>query len=185
MTQDSAELIVAGNGEVYVADFGATIPTGLEAAGAGWTEVGFVTEDGVRFVDGKTTDRIGAWQSFYTLRYLVTARTATAQFTLEQWNTATLELAFGGTVTDEGTFYQFNPPDPESLDQRSVVIDIHDGTKDGRLVMAKCIVTENVETQFFRTGGSFLPVTLEALGQAGENPWEFRSDDAAFVPTGS
>ena len=115
MAQDATEVVVGANGDVYVAPVGTSLPLDVDdPLNAAFSEaLGFTSEDGVTATDGKTTENIGAWQSFYPLRTLVTERNFTVAFVLRQWNQDTVSLAFGGgTFTAVGSHTTYTPPDP-------------------------------------------------------------------------
>jgi hypothetical protein len=98
---NAAEIVVGANGKILVADLATAAPADPFAAWpAGWVDLGFASEAGVKMHDGKTMAEIKAWQSFYTVRRLVTARDFKLSFALVQFNKTLVPLAFGGgTVT--------------------------------------------------------------------------------------
>ena len=131
--KDTAETRVAGTGSVYIAayaDVSAALPTAHNSTlNAAFVELGYTTEDGVTFKDEPTIERKGAWQSFYPVRILETARMAMASFVLEQWNTDTLRVATGGgVVTTAGTGSKFTPHAAGTVSEWALVVDITDGT---------------------------------------------------------
>jgi hypothetical protein len=163
---------------------GSTEPASISVAlDAAFTELGYANEDGVKFTDGKTLQPIRVWQEFYEVRNIVTEREARVAFSLVQWNPDTVTLAFGGgTVTEDvaDTEFKYEPPDPEDVDERAAAVEWVDGTRNYRLIVPKCQVVENVETDLVRTGASLLPITLGVLGVSGAKPWYLQTDDPAF-----
>lgn len=182
---DSEELVIGASGHIYVGPTSATAPTNATTAPAGgYTDIGFTTEDGVRFRDEKTITDINAWQSFYPLKKLVTARASSVAFVMEQWNHLTVPIAFGGgTITGSGSDFHYVPPDPSVLDERRIIVDILDGDDILRFYLPKVISVETVEAQFARNVAGLLPVTFAVVGVAGEAPWEFFTHDADFSAT--
>jgi hypothetical protein len=191
MANDASEIVVAANGRVFVGPLGVTEPTDLDTAigtvDADWAELGYINEDGVTFHDSRTLERIGAWQSFYPVRRIVTEKDAMATFVLRQWNSENVVLAFGGGfVTDEGSgVMRYTPPDPEELDERAICIEWFDDEKRYRLVMSKGIVTETSETKLARTAAADLPISFGATPASGDSAWYLLTDDPAFTATGS
>lgn len=186
--KDTGETRVAGTGSIYIATYsaGATaLPTAHDMAldDATWVELGYTDEDGVTFKDEPTIERKGAWQSFYPIRILETARMAMASFNLEQWNTKTLRVATGGgTVSAAGTGRKFTPHAAGSVSQWALVIDVVDGGITDRYVVPNCIAVNAFETNLTRTDLAKLPVELEAIGEEGVDPWYmFTSDATAFA----
>lgn len=183
-TKTADEIVVGANGSIYVAPVGSTIPASIGTAlGAAWTELGYATEDGVTWIDGKTLEPINAWQSFYALRRIVTEKEGSIAFQLLQWNGDNVRLAYGGgTVTQPVPGdYRYVPPDPADIDERAMAVEWQDGTKNYRLTFPKGMVTENVETNIVRTGGAILPITFSLLGEAGVEPFILDTDDPAFA----
>lgn len=188
-SKDTAELRVAGTGSIYIATYAAgstALPTAYNSTlDAAFVELGFTTEDGVTFTDEPTIDRKGAWQSFYPVRILETARMAKVGFELEQWNTDALRVATGGgTVTTAGSGAKFTPHAAGTISEWTVIVDVTDGTITDRYVLTKVITTSSFETQLTRTELATLPTELEAVGEDGVDPWfMFTSDTTAFTNT--
>lgn len=188
MTKDADQIRVAGNGSIYVAELGTTAPADILAAvGAGWIELGYANEDGVAFTDGKTIESINAWQSFYALRRIMTAKEGTLVFNLLQWNGATVRLAFGGgaVTEDQAGAYRYTPPAPGVVDERAMLIEWVDGDYTYRLIVPRGMVTDDVETNLVKSDASELPITFGVNGQEGVDPWYLQTDDPAFEPVGS
>lgn len=183
--KDADEIVVGANGSVYVAPLGTAIPATIDAALATeWVDLGYVTEDGVAWTDGKTLQSIRAWQSFYDLRRIVESKEGALSFTLMQWSGQNVKLAFGGGAVEESALdsglFLYTPPDPSAIDERAMAVEWSDGTKDYRLVFPKGMVSENVETNLQRTAASLLPITFSLLGQDSTNPFELYTNDPAF-----
>lgn len=185
--KDSDELVVGGNGSIYTAPLGSTIPASIDVALDGdWTDLGYVTEDGVTWVDGKSMESIRAWQSFYDLRRIVTSKEGSLAFGLMQWNPDTVKLAFGGgSIDTAGAGYRYTPPDPSEVDERMMAVEWQDGDKDYRLIFPKGMVSENVETNIVRTAAGLLPITFALLGEDGVEPFILDTNDPAFAGAGS
>lgn len=183
MPANSDEIVVAANGKVRIAPVGTTQPTTPTGAPvAAWVDLGYTNEDGVTFTDTKEIEDILAWQSFYAVRKIVTGKEATLAFVLEQWNEASVPLAFGGGAVTQPTpgVWKYVPPDPSTIDYRAMMIDWIDGSKNYRLIMPKGLVTEAVEVNLVRTGGAFLPITFSAVPATGSDPYILLTDDIAF-----
>lgn len=184
MSNDADEIVIAANGIVRVAPVGTTAPTDpTSAPAAAWRHLGYVTEDGATFTDSKEIEDILAWQSFYPVRKIVTSKDARVSFALRQWNENTIPLAFGGgSVTNPSTgVWRYAPPSPEDIDERALMIDWQDGTKDYRLIIPKGIVTDAVETNLVRTDSAVLPITFAAVpASTSDDPWYLLTNDIAF-----
>ena len=149
---------------------------------AEWTELGFVSEAGATFNDSKTMADILAWQSFYPVRRIVTARDSTIAFVLRQWNGATIPLALGGgNITDNAGEFTYIPPDPDVVDERSLALEWADGDKHYRLYFPRGMVTEAVSTSLVRTAAADLPITFGVISDGTTDPYTLFTDDTAFA----
>jgi hypothetical protein len=187
MAQDAAEIVVGANGSIFVAPTDATLPTDLATPlDAEFADLGFVSEDGATFQVSMTAAEIRVWQSFFPVRRIVTDRGTQLAFVLRQWNADTVVLAFGGgeidDVTNPGEFI-YEPPDPELIDERALVLEWQDGDSSFRLLFPRGNVTENVETQLVRTAAADLPITFGALASGVQKPFRLFTDHPAFAPT--
>lgn len=187
MWNNADELVVASNGQVYVAPVGTTLPTTPTGAlDSAFTGLGYTSEDGVTFTVTPTVDEFMAWQSRQAVRRELTSQEVQVSFTLEQWNESTIPLAFGGgAVTDlGGGNYRFDLPETsDALDERCMVIDTNDGDRHIRFVVPRGNVTDAVETQFVRSQLAVLPITFKALAPAdgSGSAYVLFDDDAAFA----
>jgi len=183
---DSSQVVVGANGQVYVApaplDPGSEPDDVTTALDAAFVELGFISEDGATFTEGKDITDIGAWQSFWPIRKIVTARTVQVAFAIRQWARENIEFALGGTVEDNGGEFTYTPPSPSELDERSLVLQWQDDDKNYRLWIPRGIVSENVEFQLVRTAAADLAVTFAALDPGDDAPvYTMFTDDPAFA----
>lgn len=185
MGRSVEEIVVGANGAIYNARPGSPLPGSINQPldPAHWIDLGYASEDGVTWTDGKSTTPIRAWQSFYDLRRMVESREGTATFSLLQWNGDTVRLAYGGgdIVEPEPGAYRYVPPPPEELGESMLAIEWQDGAKDYRLVLPRGNVSDNVETNIVRTEAGMLPITFAILGSDTGDPWYFDTNDPAFA----
>lgn len=185
MAKEVDEIVVGANGTVWVADEGTAAPANESAVpGGGWTDLGYISEDGVTATDSKDITDINVWQLLYAARKIVTGRSFEIGFNLRQWNSDNVEFAFGGgEVTDLGSaHYKYTPPAPEFLDERAMMIDWADGDKKYRLVIPKGIVSDDVETQLARANAADLSITFAVVGSDdADDPWYLLTNDPAFA----
>lgn len=195
MTVDASEVVVGASGTVYVAAEGTAVPTDLTALSASWTNIGYVSEDGVKFTGGSSVEDIGAWQSQYPIRKIITSRTASVEFVMRQWNGETLKLAFGGgSVVTAGGNTTYAPPSASTLDPRAMVIEWVDGTETFRLVIPRGMVSGDVQTDLVRSSAADLPVsfmvspiytqlalTTPTAAELLTQPWYLLTDSTSFT----
>lgn len=177
------QIVVGGNGKVYVAPVNTTAPDDATTAlGSGWVDLGYLSEDGVTATFAKTTETIRAWQSLYPVRRITTEASATVSFALRQWNSKTVPFALGGGTVSEPVAgeYEFIPADPSDIDERALCVEWQDGTRNYRLYFPKGMVVESVETNITRSSASDLPITFEATPGDGDDAYTLFTDDASF-----
>lgn len=183
MALASSELQYAGNGEVYVAPVGTTMPTDVTTALAvTWIGLGYTTPDGVRLSPSMDINDIDAWQSLYPIDKRVSSRDLQIGFSLLQVNKETFKLTFGGgtwsTVT--GT-HKFVPPAPEAIDYRAVVVELIDGANKTRVLVPKVMVSDPGELQIRRSEPAAIDITLSLVTTGSGDPYNVLSNDAKFA----
>jgi len=190
MAQNTKELKVLAEGELYVAPVGTTLPESeSEELDSAFLGLGLTTDEGVTFTAGKEVENIMSWQRQTPSRKIVTGRSYSAATQLQQYNRENFGIAFGGGEWSEPSpgVYRYDPPadfDPET--EYAVVIDGQDGDRKDRAVIARATVEGDVETTFVRSGLALLPVTFAALTpDDADRPWYYLSNDEAFAPAGS
>lgn len=138
---------VAVTGKVYVAPTSATAPTGSDSTLTGFTELGYVSADGITVTHDRSTSQIRAWQNSDLVREVTTEATTTYAMTLLESNEDVIETYFGATIT--GGKIQVNPS--ATGGRKSWVIDVVDGSEVIRHYIPTGEVTA-VEAQTFANG---------------------------------
>jgi len=128
MALTAANVVVGVTGAVYVGPTTATAPTSSTATLTGFTELGYVSSDGVTFTTDKSTNQIRAWQNADLVRESITEGTVTYSFMLLETTEAAIEAYFGGTMT--GGKIEVVPTNTGG--RKSFVFDVVDGTKNIR-----------------------------------------------------
>jgi len=182
MGNNATWVVVGSNGSVWAAPVGTAAPTNATTAlNAAFVEMGFVSEEGATFTEGKDITDINAWQSFFPIRKMVTGRTVEVSFALREFNRRAVEFALGGTVTGTAPGpYSYNPPAPEAVVTKAFVLNWADGSKNYRLYIPQGLVTEAVETTLSRTAAADLPVTFSALDPGSGSIYTLFTNDPAF-----
>lgn len=145
MALTSANVRVAVTGAVYRGATTATAPTSTSSATTGFTELGYVGQDGVREQRTLSMTDIKAWQNNDVVRTVVTDGKVTFRLTLIETAQATLETFYGTTGTTgvgEGSI----PIKPSATGGRySWIIDVVDGAKKDRIYVSEGEVTDRGE----------------------------------------
>lgn len=173
MGVNSVQVVVAGDATLYLANYGATIPTGLAAPGTAWYDPGYLTDDGATFTLSRTVQDINVWQSLDPVRRIVQSFTKQVAMTLREWSPTNMSYALGGgsVSTGSGTvggtaFGTYTYPDPNENPSRSVILDCRDGTYTFRFVWANMDVSGDVQVALNRNDAMNLPITLVSLASA-------------------
>jgi len=145
MAGDASKVRVAVTGAVMKGLTSATAPTGTAGATTGFTDLGFIHEDGIEIAlpDAGDATPIKAWQNGTTVRTIRTPSedSPTWHFTLLETKKETVELYFGVTITQtatEGSFTYTNP----NRQHDSFIVDVIDGAELIRDYIPYGIVTE-------------------------------------------
>ena len=117
---------VGTSGAIYVGPTSATAPTGAIGSLTGFTELGYVSPDGVTETRDRSTNQIRAWQNSDLVREVVTEASATFQFVLLETNLDTLALYYGASVDVADGSVEVNPA--ATGGRKSFVIDCIDGS---------------------------------------------------------
>jgi hypothetical protein len=184
--QDPTELVVAGNGDLWVGPVGETLPEGIDDdISPHFLKCGLITEDGATLTRTPTVQDFPAWQSRSPVRRELTGEEIQVACALQQWNAANFVFAFGGgEITDLGGAAGFRYDfldDQAQLAENALILEWADGAKHYRLVLPRGNVTDATETQLTRGALAVLPVSFKALAPgAGEVPAFLLTDDPNF-----
>lgn len=123
MALDSDNVRVAVTGAVYVGPTSSAAPTSSSSALTGFTDLGYVSADGITETIDKTTAQIRAWQNGALVREVVSEGTYSVAMTFIETNQDVLELYFGSDLTGG----ELDGDPTKSGGRKSFVIDVVDG----------------------------------------------------------
>lgn len=183
---DPDELVVAGDGAIFVSPEGTPFPTDIDTVvslglNAAWTALGYMTEAGPRAAFGRNTKDVKAWQSFHALRTLVTETPSRVEFDMRQWNTDTMGVAMGGVVvtsTANGTMLE--PEDASFIDIRQLIVYGIDGDKHYAFCFRRTQNDKELQFPFTREDATALGVGMKVLGAGANKSWFLLTDDPAI-----
>jgi hypothetical protein len=124
MALDSDNVRVAVTGAVYVGPTSSTAPSSSSSTLTGFTDLGYVSADGITETFDKTTSQIRAWQGGALVREVISEGTYSVTLTFIETKLEVLELYFGSTITDG----ELNGDPTASGGRKSFVMDIVDGS---------------------------------------------------------
>lgn len=186
MPTEPEELRVMGDGNVYRAPVGTPFPETWdeEIDLDEWTDLGYVTEEGPRFVFARETKDKFAWQSMDPIRTIVTKLPKSVKFALEQTNFTNLRTALGGgevTETEEGNFH-YEPPEPSDVDEFALIIEGRDGDLVYRVMYRRAQNLGNIEFAFVREDTVDYEIEVKILQPSGgEKPFLIQTNDDALA----
>ena len=145
MAGDASKVRVAVTGAVFKGPTTATAPTGTSGAPTGFTDLGFISEDGVEIElpsEGDSTP-VKAWQNGTTVRTIRTPSedNPSWHFTMMETSLATVETYFGVTVTQTATEGSFEYK-VQARGYNSYIVDAVDGAELLRDYIPKGVVTD-------------------------------------------
>ena len=154
---------VAVTGKVYVAPTSATAPTASDSSLTGFTELGYVSADGIEVAHDRSTNQIRAWQNSDLVREVTTEATTTYKLTLLESNEDVIEAYFGASIVSGKI--EVNPASTGG--RKSWVIDVVDGSNVIRHYIPSGEVTA-VESQTFANGEAIgYGITITAYASEG------------------
>lgn len=165
MTLDATKVRRAVTGAVSKGALSATAPTGTSGTLTGFTDLGYISEDGVTLTlpDAGDVERIPAWQNGATV---LTIRTPTEDnptfaMTFLETKREVVETYFGVTVTQSATEGSFDYDTQEQREYASYVVDVVDGAELIRNYIPRGIVA-SVGDQVYANGEAIgYEVTIE------------------------
>jgi hypothetical protein len=180
--QTAAEILIAAGKNVWTAPVGSTPPTtAIATPAAAWKDIGHISTDGLAIDAGGTTEDVLAWTAAVPVRTFLSGREFNFSLALLQWNTLTMQTAFGGGVStgSAGAYTYTFPADNDVLPEYAMLIDWVDGTgRDARMIIPRCVRADNVAVTLARTAPGSLQIGFKKLASA---PISLLTPDAAFA----
>lgn len=172
MALTASQVRVGVTGAVYYGDTTATAPTSTSSTLTGFSEVGYLSTDGLEFTPEKSTSPINAWQNADLVRTVVTDSSLMYKFTLIETSLDVIELYFGATAT--AGKIEVNPG--ATGGRRSFVFDVVDDDKVIRHYVPAGEVTA-VEPQKYTNGEAIgYGITVTAYSTDGRSADVFYSE---------
>jgi hypothetical protein len=164
MTLDATKVRIAVTGAISKAATSATAPTGTAGTLTGFTDLGYISEDGIEIeLPGSgDTEPVRAWQNNTTVRTIRTPSDdlPSWHFTMIETKLETIETYFGVTVTtgaSEGSFSYTVTNRPTN----SYAIDVVDGAELIRDYIPRGVVSEVGAHTFSNGEPTGYEVTIE------------------------
>lgn len=111
MSLNAGNAAVAVDGEVWVAPLSAPVPDSVtfDLESAGYTGLGYATDDGVKLSFESSTDDLTGWQRSAILRTVVKDSKVTLESTFAETKIEVIEAVYGTTVDPATGQYDIDP----------------------------------------------------------------------------
>jgi hypothetical protein len=162
MANTADNVRVGVTGAVYYAATTATLPISVSAATTGFTDLGYVGEDGITETQPTDTNEIKARQNGAIVRRPQTSHELTYEFTLLETSNAVQALVFG-TAPTTGTAMSITG---DKLDAHAFVIDVDDGSIRRRICIPNGEITERPEVVYANSEAAAYKVTITCYPDA-------------------
>jgi hypothetical protein len=166
MTQDSTKVRAGIAGGVSVGPLTAAAPTGTASALTGFTDLGFISDEGLTLSRDRNTEKIKAWQNASVIRTLITEASITYKFTLVETKKEVIELVWGTTVTSTAVEGNYLMIPASTGGKKSFVFDVFDGAELERHYLAIGEVTEVGDIKYVSDDVYAYEVTVEGYYSA-------------------
>jgi hypothetical protein len=168
---DSTNVRVGYGGKVYVAPVGTVAPTTLSAAwGVGWTDLGYISDDGLTEGSDQDRNEFYAWGADAPVRTQITRNVTTFGMTFIETKGEVLSIyyatpytAMTSTGTTTAQFLTFIQGTQQAPDVRALGIDIIDGTRAFRFIIPRCEVSDKGDITYAKEDLMGYEVTFTGL----------------------
>lgn len=170
MTLLSGDIRLAPFGHVYVAAVGSAIPANVSLPfSASWTELGYVTEDGVSFTPSVDINDINAWQSKVPVKQSLTGINFDVKFSLMQTTQKASSLFFFGQPwTVAAPNARMTVSSSPQLDERALAVEYTDDEGSlNRIILPRALVTDREDLTLNRSDAVTWGLTFKALDYNG------------------
>lgn len=172
MPINDSQVVIPGQGRLYVAPVGTAVPGTLTAPAAPWDDLGHTSiEDGVTIGrEGGDSEVLGTWQN-PALREQRDPTTWFITAFMHQVSNQTLRFFFGGG--DASVAGKFGVPLTPVAQQRAMFMRIIDGSSEVQLYVPKVSLLADDDVEFDFEAMMAFPVRATVLGISGLNLMEF------------
>lgn len=177
---DAANIIVGTAGKAYMADVGATFPVGPEVAwGASFTDLGFITPDGLEEALEEERTQLDAWgedapvvdlakkrtQTFKLVFRETTAQLLSLYYQVSIANMTSTAAAVGPPATKQ--FVSFGSGSLADTVEVALGLDVIMSGKRHRIMIARCGVSDRESVKHSAEDSSNFGLTFTALAAPG------------------
>lgn len=186
MANNADNVRAALNGSILMAPKGTTAPADLTTPwGAAWTDLGFMSDDGVSMEYSTDVEDINAWQSLSPVRRILTSVDMTLGFTAIELKARTITAYFpGSTITEvDETVYRLDIPAAPGPAEFAFGLEWVDGDIKNRLVIPRGEITDRGAISLGRSAAVGLEMTVSAYASSAPEIATWLSNDPAWALT--
>lgn len=178
MATNANNVQVAVTGSAYVGATSTAAPTtAVSALNVAFTELGYISPDGITETRDRSTNQIRAWQNADLVREVITESSATFKFTLLEATQSVVELYYGSTVTTATGGIDVNPS--ATGGRKSFVFNAVDGAKVIRIYVPSGEVTAVEPVAYVNGDPVSFGITVTAYSVGAYSYKRFQSDLAS------
>lgn len=184
MANDADNVRAALTGSIYMAPKGSTAPTDLDTAwDAAWSDLGFMSDDGVSMEYSTDVEDINAWQSLSPVRRILTSVDMTLGFTAIELKNRTVTAYFpGATITNvSGAIQRLDIPAAPGPQEFAFGLEWIDGDIKNRLVIPRGEITDRGAITLGRSSAVGLEMTVSAYASSAPEIATWLSNDPAWA----
>jgi hypothetical protein len=148
MALTSANVRVAITGSISKGPTSATLPTSTSATLTGFTDLGYIGEDGVTEARDQSSEKIKAWQRGENVRTVITEGSLTYKFVMIETSKVTVETFYQSTATSAATEGSITVYPTAQAGRFAWVFDVADDPQSIRVVIPEGEVTEVGEVKY-------------------------------------
>lgn len=191
MSTVASRIFIPGRARVYLGPVGTPQPTDPNGVyDPALTEVGYFSQDSLKFTTAPTFEVVRAHQSDFPVRRYQTEDDATIECDLQEWSATSFQSVFGGgSVTQVTTgIWKYSPPALGGRTEIMAVVKATDGVVSGgatartyAFVIPRALQIQGIDTALNKTTNAILPLRLSVLGaDTGDSWYMLTSDDPAW-----
>jgi hypothetical protein len=163
MAANAENVLVAVTGSVYVGSTAVALPTNSTSAPAlGFTELGYLSEDGFTEATDVDSDEIVAWQNGTVVRRTITSQAKTFEFMLIETKSSVLEFVRPGSTVAGSTGAYSMAVKAITAERKALIFDILDGDVHLRKIVPNCEITDFGDIEYKNGEPIGYPVTVTA-----------------------
>lgn len=171
---NATEIRVAGTGRVLIAPKNTDMAVPGTTLGAEWKDLGYTTNDGIKFTKKDKLDPVDSWQSVAAVRFVQSDRDLTVKFQLIQINADTLPFVMGSgdtalTPDVDGVLRYDISATPVPV-EFALGLEFSDGESVTRFHVPRGVVTDMDEVQFAKNAPVKLGITINAIASDAATP---------------